>query len=151
MDRKAISPEEKLRKKAEREIKSLYKLMNPTADIANMVPFQGGWKRSIRQRSRRFLEKAQRYLALKKLGPIEHLAHLVIAMGWHRYHTHILIVATHPGVTCHELTEIYGLEYPNHRMIFRRLNKDLERVGWRFVSYPIDVQNKPGGWELEKT
>ena len=67
MDRKAISPEEKLRKKAEREIKSLYKLMNPTADIANMVPFQGGWKRSIRQRSRRFLEKAQRYLALKKL------------------------------------------------------------------------------------
>ena len=50
-----------------------------------------------------------------------------------------------------KLTEIYGLEYPNHRMIFRRLNKDLERVGWRFVSYPIDVQNKPWGWELEKT
>ena len=125
MDRKAISPEEKLRKKAEREIKSLYKLMNPTADIANMVPFQGGWKRSIRQRSRRFLEKAQRYLALKKLGPIEHLAHLVIAMGWHRYHTHILIVATHPGVTCHELTEIYGFvsEFINNQVRIKSTDK----------------------------
>jgi hypothetical protein len=150
LDRKVISPEETQQKREERESKLFYKFMYPTSDIAQMVPFQGGWQRSFRQRCRRTFEKGQRYLALKKLGPIDHLAHLVIAMEWHRYHTHILIVATHPGVTSHELTETYGLEYPNHRMIFRRLNKDLERIGWHFVSYPIDVQNKPWGWELEK-
>lgn len=96
------------------------------------------------------MERAERELALEDLGPIDHLAALVIAMAWHPHRAYILCVATHPGVTCDELTHDYGLTYSNHRMVFRRFNKVLGKVGWRFTSHPKGAQNEPWGWTLEK-
>ena len=64
------------------------------------------------------------------------------------HYAYILIVATDQGVTGRELTEIYGLNYANHRVNFQRLNVDLAQFGWHFVSEPRTTQNKPWGWWL---
>ena len=136
-------------KRAARERKKLLRLCKESPDVGRIAPFWKRWARKSAQSNRRFFERAERNMAIEQLGPIPHLAHLVVAMGWHRHHLHILIVATQPGVTCPELSETYGLHYPNHRMIFRRLNRDLQKINWRFVSYPIGAQNEPWGWWLE--
>ena len=150
---KTTAKEEKLclqeQKRAERQHKQLERLCKASPDVASIVPFWNTWARKTGQQYRRTWERGERIWAIENLGPIEHLAHLVSTMAWHRHHAYILIVATHPGVTCDELTDIYDLDYPNHRMVFRRLNADLKHVGWRFVSYPRGAQNQPWGWELE--
>lgn len=95
------------------------------------------------------MERAERDHAISKLGPINHLAALVVAMAWHPHHAYILVVATDPGVTCEELTDFYNLSHSNHRMVFRRLNAVLKQLGWRFASYPKGSPNEQWGWELE--
>lgn len=138
-------------KRAERQRKQLDDMFKPAPGVALITSFWGAWARKTGQSNRRYLERSERDRAIAKLGPIDSLAHLVSAMGWHQYHAHILIVATHPGVTCHELTKVYGLAYPNHRMVFRRLNVDLAKLDWRFISSPLTAQNAPWGWWLEPT
>lgn len=141
----------KLQAQLERQSKRLQKLCKQPPGVEPITKYRNAWPRFLGgQRSRRLMERAERELALEDLGPIDHLAALVIAMAWHRHCAYILCVATHPGVTCDELTDDYGLAYSNHRMVFRRFNKVLAKVGWRFASYPKGAQNEPWGWTLEK-
>ncbi len=125
-------------------------MLKATPYAAPIFPFWNAFPRETGQNNRRLWERIERKSALSMLGPIDSLAHLVVAMGWHQYHDHLLIVATHQGVTCPQLTDVYGLHYSNHRMIFCRLNSDLKQIGWHLVSYPLTVQNEPWGWWLEK-
>ncbi|QQM75696.1 hypothetical protein JJJ22_00325 [Aeromonas caviae] len=97
---KELAKEEKLRqqeqKRAERQRKILHKICNPAPSVALITPFWETWSRKTGQHNRRSLERAERNQAIAKLGPINHLAHLVCAMEWHPHHAHILIVATDP-------------------------------------------------------
>ncbi len=102
------------------------------------------------QRSRWFTDNLSRQFALKNLQPVDCVGDLITKMSWHPHHNHILAVATYPGVTSQQLTECLGLTSSNHRMVFRRLNKDLYHVGWQFVSCQIDFENEPWGWYLEE-
>lgn len=151
---KELAKEEKLRqqeqKRAERQRKILHKICKPAPGVALITPFWETWARKTGQYNRRSLERAERNRAIAKLGPINHLAHLVCAMEWHPHHAHILIVATDPGVSNEELTDFYSLDHSNHRMVFRRLNTVLKLVGWRFASSPRGALNEPWGWVLEK-
>ena len=49
-------------------------------------------------------------------------------MRWHTHYYHVLVIATHPGVTSQELTNRYGLPHSNHRMVIHRLTPDLVRL-----------------------
>ncbi len=149
-ERKAEKQNAQEQQRATRRRKKIEKMFKPSSFAAHIVPFWGAFPRETGQHNRRLWERIERKSALSKLGPIDSLAHLIIAMGWHQHHDHLLIVATHQGVTCPQLTDTYGLHYSNHRMIFRRLNSDLKQIGWHLVSYPLTVQNEPWGWWLEK-
>lgn len=102
------------------------------------------------QRSRRFVERMERNMALDRLLPVPTAAHLVNAMQWHTHSYFILIVATHPAVTSRELRDVYGFDHSNPRMIARRLAPDLARLGWQIVCAPLAYQNQPWGWWLIK-
>lgn len=106
--------------------------------------------RQYGQRSRWFIDDYSRILALENLRPIDCVADLITKLSWHSHYTHILAVATYPGVTSQQLTDCLGIVSANHRMVFRRLNNDLYHVGWQFVSCQIGDQNEPWGWYLEK-
>ncbi len=151
---KEIAKEEKQRleeqKRAERQRKQLARLCKPAPGVEDIFRYRNAWARHAGQSSRRLMERAERNRAIAQLGPINHLAALVVAMAWHPHHTYILVVATDPGVTCEKLTDFYNLNHSNHRMVFRRLNTVLKPLGWRFASYPRGAPNEPWGWELEK-
>lgn len=102
------------------------------------------------QRARRLVDKLCRMVGLEELNPIDSAAQLVRKMAWHPHHAHIWAVATYPGITIDQLTDCLGITSTNHRMVFRRLNNDLHRVGWLIVSSQIGPQNEPWGWYLEK-
>lgn len=149
-----IAEEEKQRlkeqKRAERQRKQLERLCRPAPGVEDIFSYHNAWARKVGQSNRRLMERAERNHAIAKLGPINHLAALVVAMAWHPHHAYILAVATEPGVTCEELTDVYNLSHSNHRMVFRRLNTVLKQLGWRFASYPRGAPNELWGWELEK-
>ncbi|HHQ4661611.1 TPA: hypothetical protein ACSPZY_002038 [Aeromonas veronii] len=150
---KEIAKEEmqrlKEQKRAERQRKQLERLCKPAPGVEDIFRYRNAWARNVGQSNRRLMERAERDHAIAKLGPINHLAALVVAMAWHPHHAYILVVATDPGVTCEELTDFYNLSHSNHRMVFRRLNAVLKQLGWRFASYPRGSPNEPWGWELE--
>ena len=102
------------------------------------------------QRERRQNEWFMRMAHLRLIGSCEHLAKLVYVMNWHPDHIYVVIVATHPGVTTTELSEVYDLQHSNHRMVLRCLNKSLQHLRWRFVARQVGAQNEPWGWWLEK-
>lgn len=151
---KEIAKEEKQRlkeqKRAERQHKQLTRLCKSAPGVDDIFQYRNAWARNVGQSNCRLMERAERDHAISNLGPINHLAALVVAMAWHRHHPYILVVATDPGVTCEEMTHFYNLNHSNHRMVFRRLNTVLKQLGWRFASYPRGTPNEPWGWELEK-
>ncbi|BDN94044.1 hypothetical protein KAM479_38190 [Aeromonas caviae] len=137
-------------KRAERQRKQLERLCKPAPGVEDIVRYRNAWARNVGQSNRRLMERAERNRAIVQLGPINHLAALVVAMAWHPHHAYILVVATDPGVTCEKLTDFYNLNHSNHRVLFRRLNTVLKQLGWHFVSYPRGAPNEPWGWALEK-
>ena len=137
-------------KRAERQRKQLERLCKPAPGVEDIFLYRNAWARNVGQSNRRLMERAERNRAIVQLGPINHLAALVVAMAWHPHHAYILVVATDPGVTCEKLTDFYNLNHSNHRVLFRRLNTVLKQLGWHFVSYPRGAPNEPWGWALEK-
>lgn len=130
--------------------KRLLQLWKLSPEVPEIMMFWNAWNnRRNGQRNRRIFEFLEWRVAMRDLLPLPTTAHLVNAMGWHRHYLYILVIATHPGVTLPELTDVFGLTHSNHRMVIRRLALDLECLGWRIVSRPLTVQNAPWGWWLE--
>jgi len=102
------------------------------------------------QRSRWFMAKFDRIFALERMGRIDCVERLLAKMSWHPHWAHIWAVANYPGVTSQQLTDNLSVSSSNHRMVFRRLNNDLYRVGWQFVSSYVTAENESWGWYLEK-
>lgn len=128
----------------------LLELCKPSPGVLVIIMFWNAWNtRQLGQRSRRLFEFFERRTVMSHLRPLPTTAHLVNAMGWHPHYLYILVIATHPGVTLQALTDNFGLIHSNHRMVIRRLARDLECLGWCIVSRPLTVQNEPWGWWLE--
>lgn len=141
--------QEREQKPAVKPSKRFMQLCKHSPQVPQIMMFWKAWnKRRIGQRNRRFIEKIEREYAIHHLLPLPTVAHLVNAMRWHTHYYHVLVIATHPGVTSQELTNRYGLPHSNHRMVIHRLTPDLVRLGWKIESYQITAQNEPWGWRL---
>lgn len=143
--------QEREKKREERARKRFLQLCKHSPDVPQIMLYRNAWnKRRVGQRNRRFIEQIEREYAIEQLLPLPTAAHLVNAMRWHRHYYYILVIATHPGVTLQELTNLYGLPHSNHRMVIHRLIPDLARLGWKIESSPRTVQNEPWGWWLKQ-
>ncbi|MGB5855280.1 MAG: hypothetical protein WBH20_08495 [Oceanisphaera sp.] len=142
---------EKKIKKRERERIKLEALCKPAPQVSQILQFRNVWgSYSQGQRWRRWRERLERQQAVKRLGSMDTLAHLISAMAWHPYYPYIVVIATHPNVTSREFEQVYGLIHSNYRVVASRLSADLASVGWRVTLHPVHAQNEPWGWRLEQ-